>query len=77
MAKTRTTVKGQVFKTLDQRLELGGTTEYGAIEHMSLYNVDNFVNDFRANNAHLISYPFKNSTVNRAVEQWLKSKISA
>ena len=76
MANKQTTVKGQVFNHLNTRLELGGTTEYSAISNMSQTQIDTFISEFRANNAHLIAYPFKDATVNRAVEQWLKAKAS-
>ena len=75
MSKNKhTTVIGQVFKVLDNKVELGGLTEQNSIQRMSEFNIDSFTTEFRANYAHLINYPFKDSTVNRAVEKWLKAR---
>jgi hypothetical protein len=70
------TVKYQVETELNRRLELGGEQELYQLEKVSRYNIDTFVSDFRANKTHLIDRPFKNSTVNRYVEKWLKKQFN-
>lgn len=65
-------VIGKVFSVLDARKEADPTT-YSKINQQSQYEIDVFCTEFRLDYAHTIPYPFKDATVNRAVEKWLKA----
>ena len=66
------TVIGQVFKVLNERKDLSPTFQ-SEIVRTSQYEIDQFVTQFRADYAHTIPYPFKDATVNRCVEKWIKA----
>ncbi len=66
------TVIGQVFKVLNSRKETDPTT-FTDIKNVSQYEIDVFCTEFRLDYAHTIPYPFKDATINRAVEKWLKA----
>jgi hypothetical protein len=74
MAKvTKTTVRSQVYKVLQAKVELGGVTELNKIVDISNSDIDTFCNEFRTDYAHLIPYSYKDSSVNRYVELFLKT----
>ena len=66
------TVKALVYKDLQDKLDAGLTVEQ--IKQVSLTNSAEYEANFRFNLGHLTKGPFKNSTVGRYLEQWIKSK---
>lgn len=66
------TAKYLVFQELDKRVELGGLTEYRAIQAESELHMPLVAQAFIHYNAHRFTKPIKTTTINRYYELWLK-----
>lgn len=67
----RNTVGSLVNKDLRLKLEQGWSV--GQIKAMSQNSIDSYCLNFRLEYAHLLAYSFKDATVNRYVEKFIKA----
>lgn len=73
MSSKYNTVKAQVNKVLNEVKEQDPNNCYSTIKAISLFTIDTFTSSFRAQYAHLIPYAYKDASVNRYLELWLKA----
>lgn len=70
----RNTVGSLVQKDLNLKLEQGQTV--AQIKAMSQSDINTYESYFRTAYAHQLSYSFKDGTVNRYVEKWIKANTT-
>lgn len=70
MTQKNTSVLALVNQDLNTKVEQGFTIDQ--IKAMSQNDVASYESYFRQTYAHRLNKPFKNGTVNRYLEQWIK-----